>query len=789
MKTIVLIITCFVTYMSQAQYALSGSVTDAASGVGLPFASVTLSDTLRQVVASAAADEKGVFELRMPSAFTKGKIAASYIGYAAFETDIRNSGRAETIGIPLRPAPTSLQDVTVQNRRQAVSFKGDKMVLDIEKAGIGEGNNGLETLRLVPGMRLDKDDNLLFRGNGDLQIMINGKKSLLQGNALREYLRSLKGTDIEKVEVIAQPSARYEASGTAGILNVVLKRNKGQGLGGSVYSWVSQGEFFKHQQGGRAFYNDSLWTVSGNASYYDGKSFNRRRVKQDIVVEGDRRHIDQRNEWLPVTVSRSANLAVERRLSKRQLVSTEWQFSDSDADEKTNGTTREYRDGVPNTVLLTQRMQPSDRRLTGNVFYNFTADSAATKLDLQANYARYTTDLSGYQRNDYPDSGSMQLEGIRATRYGIAAFQADLTRRLSKRMDMEAGARYSDVDMRYHNRYATDNGGLLLLPDSLLVNAFSYREKALSAYGQLALNLQNWGFLAGIRLETYRYVAASEVNHEQNTARFTNVFPSLSINHKRGEHQYQFSYSRRIGRPGYLALNPYYQYIDAYTVDRGNPELRPQLYHSFQLGYSYKGALNVSLYGYLYEDGFTGVIDYREDDGYNMTYQANAASGQRFGLSASMPYEKGMWSMQLSLDLAYSGERSDIEGFAYDGHGFGYDANLYQALKFKNDWTIIANGFYGGRGTTPNGYTRPSYDASLSVKKSLWDKKVQLVAGCSNFLMKSRYSQVTEVGNVRTDWTNRWETRRFYLQATYSFGGTTSRKVRSAGLDNEASRM
>ena len=218
--------------------------------------------------------------------------------------------------------------------------------------------------------------------------------------------------------------------------------------------------------------------------------------------------------------------------------------------------------------------------------------------------------------------------------------------------------------------------------------------------------------------------------------------------------------------------------------------LQPQLYHSFQVGYIYKSALNVSLYGYLYDKGFVSVIDYKEDQNYNLTYQANASTGNRFGLSASLPYEPfEWWTMQLSLDAAFNYEKSTITDFSYSGSGFGYDINLYENFTLKNDWSVNWNGFYSARATTPNGYTKAMYDFTVSAKKYLLDKKLQLQGGCSNILKNSFYNQVTRVDNVSTNWINKWETRRFYLQLTYYFGGSNSRKVKSASLSDETNRI
>jgi len=792
MKTLITLLCTLSVLFATAQIHLKGKVTDAITGEALPLAALSLTDTLRhKTIAFAEADGKGHFEIDIPSGFSAGVVTVNYLGYAPFTHTINTNKISEILTVKLTPISNELAEVTVNTKQKAITINGDKMIFNVEQSGIGNGNNGLEAMRLIPGIRLDKDDNLMFRGSADVQIMINGKKSLLQGAALREYIRSLKGTDIQTVEVIAQPSARYDAAGTTGIINIILKKNRAGGISGNVYSSAAYGNYFKNQNGGQLYYNDSLWNINANGYYYKGKSFNDRQVKQTIQLEDGIRNLDQYNMWLPRTVSKSINLGVERKLSAHHLMSTEWQYYKSDDRDDTYGKTYEYLNGNQvNEVKLTQFMVNPEERLTGNVFYNYTADSTATKLDVQVNYAGYKTANKGFLRNDYTDASFMQLDGENSTKYTIVKAQADLNRRLSKTMSMEAGIKYSDVAMNYFNKYSTNNAEQLFIPDSLLVNDFVYREQLASGYAQLSVNLEKWSFLGGLRAEYYKYDATSKVNSQTNRRSYTNWFPSLSVNYKKENNQYQLSYSRRIGRPAYLALNPYYQYIDAYTLELGNPTLQPQLYHSLQLSYIYKSALNISLYGYLYNKGFINVIDYLEGQNYNLTYQANASTGNRFGLSATMPYEPfEWWSMQLSLDAAYSYEKADITNFSYSGSGFGYDLSLYENFNLKNNWNISLNGFYSGRAGTPNGYSKATYDFSTSVKKHLFNKKLQVLAGCSNILKKSLYNQVTKVNNVETAWVNKWETRRFYLQLTYYFGTGKSQKIKTAALNDETNRI
>ncbi|MFW0735714.1 outer membrane beta-barrel protein [Flavobacterium sp. T12S277] len=774
-----------------AQTTIKGTVKDHSNSTPIPFASISVTDENQKKIVTAETDKTGHYTIHLPASFTSGSLSITCLGYTNYSQEITAPSLPDILDIMLVQDQNQLKEVVVDTRKNAITIKGDKTIFDVDASGVGNGNNGLETIARVPGMRLDKDQNLVYRGSKDIQVMINGRKSLLSGDALREYIRSLKGSDLKSIEIIAQPSSRYEAAGTAGIINIVLKKSSATGLSGSIYSSAYKGDYFKSRQGGRLFYNDSLWTFTANGSYYNGKSVNYRHIKQNINSEGTEKIIDQYNTWLPVTTLSSMNFAVERKLTKNQIISTEWQFYNENSKETTKGYTNEYLNNtLQNTVDLSQFFKVPEKRVSGNVFYNFTSDSLTTKLDVQANFLQFSKKKNGVQLNDYADGAFMELAGENKTSYTIANLQVDFRHKLSKKINFEAGAKYSYVKMDYYNRYTTNNTELLFIPDSLLVNDFKYDEKLLSGYAQASGEFGRWNLQAGMRTEYYNFTAVSQINSKANKGNYVNLFPSFSFGYKQENNQYQFSYSKRIGRPNYLSLNPYYEYIDAYTLNIGNPALKPQYYDSFELSYIYKSKLNLSLYGYLYKDGFIQVIDYQRDQNYNITYDANAAKGSRFGFSASTPFQPAdWWSMQLSLDTYLTGEKSEIKNFSYSGTGFGYDLNFYQSADLKGNWKLTMNCFYNGRSTTPSGFSKATYDMSFTAKKSLMDKKLVVESGCTNLLKRSLYNETTKINHVSTDWTNRWETRNFYVQLTYYFGSGKNKEVKATSLKEETKRM
>ncbi|MFI2741503.1 outer membrane beta-barrel protein [Zhouia sp. PK063] len=791
MKTLLLLfITVLTSVTLKAQ--IKGKVVDADNQQALAYATLAVGDSLQhKTIAFAYTDDEGNFELSLPKNFQTGILSVRYLGFTTY-TKIIQQPLPKTLHISLTAVQNNLSEVTVTSKQKAITIKGDKLIFNIAQSGIGDGNNGLETMQQLPGVSLDKDENLQFRGSTGVQIMINGKKSMLSSDALREYIRSLKGDDIQSVEIIAQPSARYEASGTTGILNIVLKKNRTQHLNGSAYSYASYGDYFKQRYGGRLFYNDSLWNINANGYYYRGKSFNDRNIVQTIDLGDKERKLEQSNYWLPTTTSKSFNIGIERKINNHQLISTEWQFYNAYETDLTTGITKEFdNEELSQQVALTQKASLPTHQITGNLYYNFTSDSATTKIDAQVNYGYYKKDIDGYQQNDYNDTTSMRLDGTNQTKYHLFNTQIDYNQQLTDSLYLEAGAKFAYVNMNYNNQYQTNNQDLLFIPDSLLINDFMYQEHLTSAYSQLSYQQQHWNFMAGLRMENYHYKATSNISEQTNSNSYTNWFPSASVSFKKNNSIYRASYSKRIGRPDYLDLNPYYRYLDAYSLEQGNPNLKPRLYHSFELNYIYKNALNLSLYGYLYKNGFVNVIDYVENDNYNIIYKSNAAHGKRFGFSATLPYQpKKWWTLQLSLDSYLTSEKSEIENYSYDGNGFGYELSLYQKFSLPQKWSVTLNGFYVGKSNTATGISPAIYDMSLSVKKMFWNDKLALNAGCSNFLKQSAYKNISTVGNVTTHWVNKWETRRFYVQLTYNFGKNgNSKSVKETSLSDEKSRM
>ncbi|MEO2129321.1 MAG: outer membrane beta-barrel family protein [Christiangramia sp.] len=793
-KFIALLIKLLLQQAISAQDSVSGSISS--EGEVVPFATISVyeSGNPENILGYAYSDENGLFEILLKKTSEIAILKAESMGFEDYTREIRKTELPlKNLKINLQISSDQLDEVElVADGRKAVKLDGDKMIFDIEKAGIAGAGNGLQVMQQIPGISLDQNQNIQFRGSSGVKILINGKTSFLKGEALREFVSSLTGEDIAKVEIIAQPSSRYEAEGTTGIINIVLKKGRKQGITGRTYTSFGYGEFYKWRNGANLYYSDSLWNVNVSGYYNESESINDRKIEQDIFDKNYSQKIIQTNLWLPRNFSRSLSLGVERTLPKNQSISTSWRYNSGTAAEQTNGETREFRsEELYKKVLLDKKADIPTRTVTGNVFYQNSWNEDQSHLEAQLNFSRYDAENSILLRNSYPVNPEgremLVLNTLNQTTYDIYSGQLDFSTQFSEKMSLETGWKWSQVRTDYLNNYEANDPSQLLVAEELLDNRFQYHESLLGAYGQLSYALENWNFLAGLRAEYINYEGVSK--NSENGAKYTAWFPSFSANYEAEEAQYQFSYSRRIGRPDYKDLNPFYEYLDPYTLQRGNTNLQPQFYHSFQFNYSHNNMVT-SLYGYFYKDKITRVIDFDREDNFTNYYQANAARGHNLGISFSAPYKPfGWWKIQFDASGYHSYEKSEIPGYAYDHGGFGYDLSIYQNFDLENDWKLNFNAFYSGASESGNTRFFPAYDLDLNVQKQFWNNRLKAEFSARQILKRSRWHSIMEQDDVRTDWLNQWETRVFALTLTYNFGNQKTRDIKEASLSEEKSRM
>lgn len=800
MKTIIstiALLLCFCVSFAQ-EVELKGTITAQKNGAPVPYTTIAVLDnTTDKLLGYAYSDEKGAYAVIFKKSSFYIKVES--LGYIPFKSKVMNIDTGvKTLNVSLQEDISELDAVVILQKKRLIKMTGDKMIVDVDKSGIGAGNDGLETLSKLPGMRLDKDENILFRGDGNLQILINGKPSLLSGDALKQYLKTMAGDNIKAVEIIANPSAKYDASGTGGILNIKLKKAVNTGLTGNVYGSVGYAEFIKNRYGINLYNNTEKWNLNAGLYYGYNESVNHRKVVQTIEETGLQTTLDQINDWFPISNSVTSKFGVSYALSKNETLGTSWNYNIYNSNERTEGRTNEFYNGNYEryTILRTDE-DFHNKRLTGNLYYSYASDSLNTKLDVQVNYANYNNKEKGITSNDYlnvsdnmPYRAAIAVRNENPTTYNILSTRIDYEKTLANGFMLETGMKYSyvsnDYDMILKNRNVS--GDFIL--DTNRSNRLLYKESIGALYGIMNYSKNNWSFQAGLRAEYINFDATSLTSNTSNKDNYVSMFPSFSINHNLDHNQFKFSYSRRIRRPRYLNLNPFFEYVDTYNIRVGNPNLSPEFTNAFDFTWVRKQKTSLSVYAKFTTDAIDRVFNYDENTQITTIFNANIATSEELGISFNTSYEPmKWWDIQFNGDASYNHIKSEIPDFRYEEDGTNWYVSLNQTFTLKNDWTLYWNSFYTGSGRYGNSVYKRSYDMSFRVKKYFMDQKIRLLLRADDVFKTNRWRSVTTQDNITTNWTNRWETRKFTLSLTYNFGSGKKKRVKDTNLRDEQRRL
>ena len=764
----------------------------------LPMTTVSIYNaTTKQNINYALTDEEGRFSITIKN--VPFYLKADLLGYESYTSkEIISNENKITINVEMTENVEELDAITILSKKRMIRLKGDKMIIDVDKSGLGEGSDGLETLSRLPGIRLDKDENILFRGNGDLQIMINGKPTVLTNDALKQFLKSVSGNNIKEVEIIANPSAKYDASGTGGILNIKLKKEVSMGFLGNVYSSLGYGNFVKVGNGINLYKNSKKWNFNLGIYQRYNESVNNRRIIRSFDDGNSTNTFDQFNDWLPVSKSYSFKVGVEKTINKNNSIGSSFNYNIYNSDEETIGRTNQKINGIEEglTTLKTDQLD-KHKTLTGNIYYKFQSDSLDTKLDIQANFANYNNKDKNITTNQFFDVNTNQqnrneevVKNQNPTDISIFNIRADYEKKISKNFSIETGLKYSFVNNDYTIIIEDKNLNDEFVLNQQRSNELIYKETIAAFYGIVNYNLKKWNFQAGLRGEYIDYSAKSITQNSENSDAYISYFPSFSINNNQDENQYKFSYSRRIRRPRYRDLNPFFDYIDTYNIVVGNSNLQPQFTNALELTWVSENKNSLSFYANFTSDNIYQIMNYDPQTEITTMFQDNIASSIDYGFSYSRSIDvKKWWEIQVFADYSFNSAKSTLQDFSFDNSGDSWYATLNQTFRFPKKLTATWNSFYSSGGVYGNSKDLASYDMSFSLRKYFLDDKLSARLSATNIFKTARYRGITTQENIVTDWTNKWETRVFRVSLTYNFGKGKKKTAKSTNISDERSRL
>jgi iron complex outermembrane receptor protein len=737
-------------------------------------------------------------------------VTVTYIGHApthspAFEV---NGVDVSVPDVTLIKAGGDMKAVVVAARKPIIEVKADKMILNVEGSVNAVGQDALELLRKSPGVMVDKDDNLSLSGKNGVQVYIDGRPTPLSGKDLSEYLKTIQSSSIESIEIITNPSAKYEAAGNAGIINIKLKKNKSFGTNGSVTAGFNQGITPKYNGGIALNHRNAKVNLFGNYNFND----NRAESRMDLPREVQDSLFDQRSVIFIKSRSHTYKAGMDYFINKKNTVGVmvNGNFTDATFDNNSRTSIIYKPSKVTDRILVADNSNGMERdNFNANLNYRFT-DSTGRELNVDADYGMYRIKSNQYQPNVYYDPTDGSVIGTRSynmiapSDIDIVSLKADWEQNFRKGR-LGLGGKSSLVkSTNDFQRYDVFENGKKL--DTLRSNDFVYKENINALY--VNYNRQFKGFMiqAGLRMEhthatgqstgyKWNYAMNDYVSYDSTFTRdYVDFFPSAAITfNKKPTSQWSFTYSRRIDRPAYQNLNPFEFKLDEYTFQKGNTELTPQYTNSFGVTHTYKYRLNTTLNYSHVKDIFSQLIDTAEGSKAFIT-QKNLATQDIVSINISYPFQYKWYSVFANFNGYYSHFKADFggEGRKIDLDVFAFTFYAQQIFRLGKGWTAEMSGWYSAptiwQGTFKS---KEMWSVDAGIQKTLFGGKGNIKASVSDIFWTMKWSGNSNFAGQLMRASGYSESRQLKLFFTYRFGNTQVKaaRQRKTAAEEESKRV
>ncbi|HMO62928.1 MAG TPA: TonB-dependent receptor [Ferruginibacter sp.] len=795
------------SWSAQAQ-TISGKV-KAADGKALSKATVSLLNAKDSTVAKfGVTDANGAYTIPLVKS-GKYLTSTSFVGYKTTYSDVFEVAGADVKLPEVVLSATSgkdLAEVQVVAKKPMIEVKADKTILNVEGSINAVGQDALELLRKSPGVLVDKDDNLSLSGKNGVQVYVDGKPSPLSGTDLSAYLKTLQSNQIEAIEIITNPSAKYDAAGNAGIINIRLKKNKTFGTNGSINAGFAQGIYPKANGGISLNHRNKKINVFGNYNYNYTKNQNIFRLYRDLFDT----IFNNNTKGLFRNQTHSFKTGLDYFIDKKSTIGVmvNGNFSTPEFNNYSETPIIHKPTGTVDRILIADNVNSNTRNNANfNLNYRY-VDSKSRELSLDADYGLYRINSDQLQPNFYYDaSGNNFLNSfiynmIAPTDIDIYSLKGDYESEF-KKGKLGIGFKTSYVktgnDFQRYNVYTSDK-----ILDTLRSNDFNYTENINAFY--VNYNKQFKGFMVqfGLRMENTNAKGISNgfkilnggyhVYDSTFTRNYTNLFPSAAITfNKNPTSQWSLSFSRRIDRPAYQDLNPFEFKLDEYTYQKGNTELLPQYTNSISLTNTYKYKLTTTLtYSHVY-DVFSQIVDTAEKTKSFIT-KKNLATQDIVSLNVSYPFQYKWYSAFANFNGYYSHYKADFGGDSrvINLDVFAFNIYMQHSAKLGKGFSAELSGWYNSPSIWQGTFkSKEMWSVDVGVQKQFMGGKINAkISGTDIFFTQKWRGESNFAGQLLIA-SGQFESRQVRLNVTYRFGSTQVKaaRQRKTGLDEENKRV
>lgn len=808
MKKIILLLTVLtiaIQTMAQNTGRLSGRLSYGEKAI--ESASVTLLKAKDSSLLKAAISDKNGDFIFENIAFGNYLITVNSIGYKRYYStilSINQSNPAISLGrLTLEPQTGSLGEVTVTSKKPFLEMKADKMVVNVDASPSNAGNTALEVLEKSPGVTVDKDGNISLKGKQGVIVLLDGRPTYMSSEDLANMLRGMNANQLDQIEIMTNPPARFDASGNSGVINIRTKKIKTKGFNGNVNTSYAQGVYPKASIGTNLNYRINKLNIFGNYNYSYRKAYQQFSILRNFIHPTTKNitgSFDQRAYMPDSRNAHSGKIGIDYTISKRTTAAltlngfgTKMEYDNNSTSMLTDGS-----GNLQSTTYGNTFMRPNVSNYSGNFNIRHQLDSAGKELIFDADYISYKD--KHHQRfinSVYGANGSIigkadSLYGNLPSGFDVYATKLDYTAPLKNKGKFEAGAKLSYVTSDNNMRFdSVINGNLV--PDLTRSNHFIYKENVYAAYMSLNTPLsKKLSMQAGIRYEYTDARGDQVTSNIQFKNTYGQLFPTLYLSYNLNEkNMLSANFGRRIMRPQYRNLNPFVFIVDKYTYQKGNPYLQPQFSNNIELSHTYAGMLTTTL-NYSATNGvISEVIEQNENTKETFLIRKNIASRKQYGLSVNFYKPLTKW-MTISINANIFNNR--FKGIVNDTliNLSVNSGNFSGAIQTKlgKGWDAEINGFYNTRGVDGVMVYKSMGMFTVAVSKSVLKNQGKITLNYRDPFKLQRFNGTTQYGTVDATINSRWENSILNLSFNYRFGKSFKTNKRSAGsASEEASRI
>lgn len=755
---------------------IKGRVVDA-EGQALPYAQVTVflgTDSLP--VTGGLTDDNGRFSLELQ--LSKFSLQVELLSYATrrFEGLALTNDGADLGDLVLEAEGVDVDGVEIRDKANPMVLSLDKRIFNVARDLSNAGRNAAEILDNLPSVNVDVEGNVSLRGSQNVRILVDGKPSGLVSARNPDALRQLQGNMIEKIEVITNPSARYDAEGEVGILNIVLKKEQKKGLNGSFE--LTTGWPHNHRAGLGLNWRQKRFNLFTNASIGYRESPGRGSSFQEFTVsdpvngdtafsyERERAHVrGGRNQ--------SIRFGSDFFLHKHHTLTLAGLYRGSRGN---NAATLDYRDFDINGLLTNTALREDDEIETKRVF--------ETELGYQRTFPqkgrKFTMDLKWTDSDDREASDILETSEIRDPLTQRVAniedermylLQADYIHPFGKKGRFETGWRSTlrQIINDYGVEELDTNGLWFELPD--FNNNFIYDENIHAAYVMAGNQTGRFAYQGGMRVEYSQIRTELIETNESNPRDYFNLFPSAHFSYELNEKQtFQLSYSRRISRPRFRHLLPFTSFSDNRNIHAGNPDLDPEFTHSTEVGYLRYfnlGSILSSIY-YRHRTGVIQRVSVPKSDGTTTRLPVNLATQDAFGLEFNVNIKPlKNWKLSGNFNFYRAITSGSYEGFDLDADTYTWNGRLTSKSTLLKSWELQLTFDYRAPENSPQGRTLARYMLDFGIEKDILKRKGTLILSGRDLFNTRFYRWITETEGFYAESDFQWRARQITLTFSY----------------------